>query len=677
MATRVIGNRFRRLMMKNAKFTMSDKDLHDSIYVYVAPTYGVNVDPDNPQLDGQHIEDFITKLNNADSSQRFEISLANSAAYGYESTLKGNVINRSRTIINTDPTIVSSSLLDDTKQVLTNVDLSGNEYLLFFSFVELQESEDASGVIEGSRVYMMTNFDKTTNAGDGSFSQGIMTLKRIHAYNLVNKDGEAIEVVFNTRSTQPLNVKTINITFDAFAAVGAIDFHDDTGLKQDTTFTNSDDFFINYMYPQTASSGRTVVWENPWVGQYRWMLEWIKQEKLVAGDADNPVTTGYVYSNNLGEMNIPANLRVGAIGEWPNVSEPDIIIVNAIPSTEYFIRCNRNGWGTNYDSFQEWYVGTGANANEVDDSNIIDTAIMAGVSGGNGLALFDNKSRAFDQHNNAGKKIFPNKSPWDNWNGYYNVDFFNTFAESVVFHPPYYIRDSWFLGISKPTPSDELTSTANTQRKESLINGNNVNFNGVNFITQVPSPLVQEPARDPSPNVWSPSVDNKYLLLLPIKDTDPLEFLYGTMTNSAGNNLDDTWNTSQNYLIKKHNGETRLSMDVLVSNSPALSHNRIPQNAFLSKVFADTNGWPTDNKIQLELNQETKLNDISISAYGGDYITIEYLDANGDPAKAEYRNLDGSTEVIELLPRRYKAIQHRNRLLTKTTINYGIPTKKK
>ncbi len=137
------------------------------------------------------------------------------------------------------------------------------------------------------------------------------------------------------------------------------------------------------------------------------------------------------------------------------------------------------------------------------------------------------------------------------------------------------------------------------------------------------------------------------------------------MDEDSSNTLSDNWNyDTSKWILNTFNGVGKLGkMKIPQGDSEAVNHNRIPQQAFLSKSYCNNNGWPVDNVIELELDQEETINSISLSHYGGEFITLEWLDKNGDPAV--------TTDGNELPGLRYKSVQFQNRLLTKTKIIYG------
>ncbi len=642
---RPISNTFINIANQKGRFTLRDDMLNNNVSVYTAPDYGTS--------STGKLNDFVTKLNSATGT--FNILLEQDSE---TPNIKGNVINRGRAFIQDDTSISTSAILSDTKSFLVNTDLSNNENVLFFAFEPIEL--DNADINPDARIYMMTNFDKYDNM-DGSFSQGLMTLSRVHQFNLINPDGNNVEVVFTTKGVQPLNVKQVVLNFDSYVALSEVAIIDENNLKKQGQIDSIYDWKINYMYPQKVSEGGTVVWENPWVGQYKYVLEWLIQEGDVVGDGtDDKVYTftDYVGSSGIGYFKYGNTVNSG------NLITVNKKVKNLSPSTDYLIRLNRNGWGVNWDVYQDWYVGSSSYEDEANRTNIQDTDFLANLSNGTGLSLFDINSREFDGSNLGANEPFPSKAPWDDWSGIYTIDIGHLFYRNNRFLE----NDYFFISepIRKNIPISEWTTLFNN-----ILNANTPNFNGINFESQIPSPITQL-NRDPSPVNWSPLNDNQYMLLIPLKTSNYIGELLTLMNDSAGDNSSWVWNYVTKFMFLKHSGEHKITFKVPQGDSPAMTHNRIPQNAFLSKSFAEQNGWYTDNEIKINLDAETKLNSISINAYGGEYMTLTFLDEDGNYANAQHKDKDGNIIIEPIQPKRYRLIQLTNRLLTKTSITFAI-----
>ncbi len=643
---RPVSNNFIKIANQKGKFTLRDDMLNNNVSVYTAPNYGTG--------GSGKLNDFVTKLNTSEGT--FNILLEPDVE---NPNINGNIINRGRAPINNDISISTNSLLSDTKSFLVNTDLSNNEKVLFFAFKPIED--DNNNIDKDARVYMMTNFEKYTNM-DGSFSQGLMTLARVHSFNLINPLGNAINIEFTTKGIQPLNVKRIVLKFESFYAMSEVSVINSLNIKENLFLSNSGTFKPNYMYPQVVSEGGNVVWECPWVGQYKYIKEWMVQENNVVKDEKfNKVLN---FSSTTQSSGIDY-FYYGNSQNSGNLKNLNIKVRNLIPSTRYNIRLNRNGWGLNYDKYQDWYIGSGSYEDDVKRNNIQDTDLLANISNGSGISLFDINSRELDGDYRFANEPMLDKSPWDDWSGFYRIDVGHLFYRNKNL-----LSNDYFF-ISEPSVK-EFSYEYKNKLNNDIINGDAPTFNGVSFESQIPSPITQID-RDPAPKNWSPVNDNEYLLLIPIQDNDFIPHLLNLMENSSGNNSSDQWNYVTKKMFLKHDGDQVIDFKVPQGDSPAMNHNRIPQNAFLSSAYANQNGWPTANhtSMVLDLNQETKLNSVSISAYGGEYVTISFRDANNNNAKAEHKDKDGNIVIEEIKPKQYKLIQLTNRLLTKTSITFG------
>ncbi len=642
-----VSQNFIKLANQKGKFILRDDMLNNNVKVYTAPTY---------KKEGEgSLNNFVTKLNSGTGT--FKILLESKFD---EPEIKGNVINRSRNIINNDISVNTNSLLSDTKYFLVNTDLSNNEEILFFAFEPIQDNNEDT-IDKNSRIYIMTNFERYDNM-DGSFSQGQMTLERVHSFNMIDNKGDFINIEFTTKGVQPLNVKRIILHFESFYAMGEISVINDSNIRENLFLSNSGTFKPNYMYPKTVSEGGTVVWECPWVGQYKFIKEWMVQEENVVNENDrNKVFRFYEDVPKSGR----GSFLYGNTANSGNLKQVHLPVYNLVSYGKYFVRLNRNGWGLNYDKYQDWYIGSGSYDDDTSRTNIDDTDLLANISNGSGISLFDIKSREFDGHNRGVVTPMPSESPWKDWSGFYQIDVGHLFYRNNNF-----LANDYFF-ISEPSVK-EFTYDYKNRLNNDIINGNAPTFNGVTFETEIPSPITQL-NRDPAPKNWSPTNDNQYLLLIPIQDKDFISTLLKLIENSSGNNSSNEWNYVTKKMFTKHDGTDVIDFKVPQGDSPAMNHNRIPQNAFLSSAYASQNGWPTygRNTMVLDLDQETKLNSISINAYGGEYVTITYEDADGNYAKAEHKDKYGNVVIDYINPKKYKLIQITNRLLTKTSITFG------
>ncbi len=642
---RKISNTFIELANKKGKFNLSDSMLNNNVEVYTAPDYGTS--------GTGKLNDFVSKLNS--STGTFSILLESDTE---NPNIKGNIVNRSRALIQNGISISTSALLSDTKYFLVNTDLSNNEKVLFFAFDPI--IDDGSDINPDARIYILTDYEKYTNI-DGSFSQGLMTLSRVHQFNLIKDDGKNVEIVFTTKGVQPLNVKQVVLNFDSYVALSEVAITDENNIKKTGTIEELDNWKINYMYPNSVSEGGSVVWECPWVGQYKFVLEWLIQEGNVVGEGELDKAFSF-------EEDIPksgrGSFKYGNTVNSGNLKQVYKPVYNLVPYGKYFVRLNRNGWGVNYDVYQDWYIGSNSYVDGADRSDVQDTELLANLSNGAGISLFDINSREYDGSRLGGEIPFPNRSPWDDWNGFYTLDVGHLFYRNNRF-----LENDYFF-ISRPDRKEISTSLLNSLYN-GVINNNVPTFNGVNFESEIPSPI-QQLNRDPAPKNWSPTNDNQYMLLIPLKSYDFIEELLTLMNNSSGDNSSWVWNYVSKKMFLKHNGELKINFKVPQGDSPAMNHNRIPQNAFLSKAYAEQNGWYTNNEIKINLDSETKLNSVSINAYGGEYVNITFLDENGNYANAQHKDKDGNIIIEPLQPKRYRLIQLTNRLLTKTSITFAI-----
>ncbi len=641
---RPISKNFINIANQKGRFNLRDDMLNDSVQVYTAPNYGTG--------GSGKLNDFITKLNSSEGTFNILLEPDNETP-----NVKGNVINRGRSLVNDDISISTNSILSDTKSFLVNTDLSNNEKVLFFAFEPIEDESD--NIDEDARIYIMTNFERYNNM-DGSFSQGLMTLSRVHSFNLINPLGNAINIEFTTKGIQPLNVKQVSLQFQSFAAVGEVSIINSLNIKENLNLFNSDYFKPNYMYPQVVSEGGNVVWECPWVGQYKFIKEWLSQENNVVQEGSNNKVLNFNESSSSSGISY---FYYGNNALTGSLIAANKKVVNLIPSTNYNVRLNRNGWGPNYDKYQDWYIGSGSYLDEASRNNIQDTDLLANISNGSGISLFDINSREFDANNRSGIKPMINKSPWRDWSGFYQIDVGHLFWRNIN------VLENDYFFVSEPYVK-EFSKSYRNNLNNNIINGNTPTFNRVNFESEIPSPITQL-NRDPAPKNWSPTNDNQYLLLIPIRDNDFIPTLLNLMENSSGNNSSNQWDYVTKKLFTKHDGTDVVDFKVPQGDSPAMNHNRIPQNAFLSNAYASQNGWPNYYSLTLELGQETKLNSISLNAYGGEYVTITYYDAKGNYAKAEHKDKDGNTVIEYIRPKKYKLIQLTNRLLTKTSITFG------
>ncbi len=628
-----------RLANNKGRFTLTDEMLNSQVYIFDAPTYGGSGT-------SQYLEDFVSALELGTGT--FEIFI------NQTDEIKCNKLVNNRERINQDEKVATTSLLSDTKRILVNTDLSENEKILFFAFNEV-EGEDDGSVKKGTRIYIMQSFTRYDNF-DGSFSQGEILLNRVHKFNLIKSDGKAVQINFKTKAIQPSNAKKVKITFDSFAALSGMIVQKEGNISLTSKLTDGK-WQPNFMYPKTATDAGNVIWENPWVGQYRYFDEFRRQDynaTFAPQDKDKSVFDAK-RTDDKGDI----TLRLIVNGQ------PSLLkMTNLIPNHYYSTRTNLT-LDVLANRFNKWYCGDVYPQNE-NSKKSSELDMFNNITADNGLSLIGNMSRGFDWDRLDGLLPMPDKSPWDDWNGVYEFDFIHIYGLDIV---GTLSTHNHVMYSQNPTPKYDFINGAQwLQVKEDIINDVPISFNSVNFIAQLPDGnLPQEPARDPNPKNWSPANDNKYLLLLPLKTTDFVrELLFLMLNDNASNNISDNWRyDTSKWLLKTFNNVGKLGkMKIPQGDSEAVNHNRVPQQAFLSKTYCTNNGWPTDNSITLELNQEEVINNISLSHYGGEFINIEWLDENDDPAVTS----DGN----EIPVLKYKSIQFSNRLLTKTKIIYGI-----
>lgn len=453
--------------------------------------------------------------------------------------------------------------------------------IMFFTFTNPNGNPENNGYIEDTAVFTPYEILEKRHA-NRSFKLTEMTLQNAIGLTGKNASGQYVENVFVKDPAGAEAANQIEIIFESFTFISQIQVYDkDTGNPITLSIDNHDDLDSIFVEPKVNRNN--VVFTSKEIGEMRMMKETYRQRSLIGGSA---TFRNYVKkTNDSGWLDMPAG-KINA--------------ERCIPNTDYVIMDHTPG--TIGNGFQEiFYLG---------DQDYF------GFTPDNGLSEYGYSYR-LHKYSDIGWA----EAPWESHNGKYVSDLIaiiNAGADNKI--------DS--LAMSDIVLNPNMNWDAYRTFKNELINGAGT-WNSIDYLEKFDNPLttIEKPEEFKDLDPSNPA--HRSYKVLTFADTYELMTILENVDGALGG---FTYKTD--FIFNNHSGVISNQRKFKYPETTGVIQTDFPMDAFMSKSYCESKGFPTMNKITLNLEAEYGISQIKILAYGGQKIHIRQL-LNGEDAVPE------------------------------------------
>ena len=444
--------------------------------------------------------------------------------------------------------------------------------LMFFT-KDNPVGDGTNGEITDTTIYTIYEILEKRHA-NGKFKLTEMTLQNAVGLTGKNESGQYVENVFIKDPAGAEAADEIEITFESFVFISQIQVFDrDTGSPITLTIENNDDLDTLFVEPK-VNRGQ-VSFNSKEVGEIRFMRA-----------AFNSIANMGGYGSYISTSDENGTFPVGHGKLDPQ---------RCIPKTRYAVKDKNQA--TPFELVENLQKGE----------------IWFAFTPENNLSIVG-KSIGFHKWDD----IDWSPRPWESHNGKY-------VCEYISIDNANWARDGYdFIALSEVVPNPNMDENVYKDAKNSFINGT-MTWNGIDFIEKFDNPLTTVD-KDPEFANLDPNnpADRSYQVLTFVDSMqliDILENVPGALTPFT-------------YVEEKVYTDPFKSDKYKYPETVGAIGSHIPQDPFLSKVYCESKGFPTMNKIRLSLGGEYAISQIKILSYGGQKIHIRQL-LNGNDAVQE------------------------------------------